>query len=275
MTNPTTYHRPKTLTEAIVLSQQPDSLVLAGGVLTLPDVSLPYDTIIDVQDVPELQQNEQGGGGASFGAAISLQTVLDWPDLPDALRRALTRTIPPNLRARISLGESLRFWREPILREWITVLMAHDIGIEYVKDDSERTWDNIVGLSASGALDQRFITSIHIPTLSEGETLGAAYIASTPDALAIVNAAAFIYIDPYGRVESEFIYVSGASVEPIIQIRLSDLIPNPFDEANIASVVQAVMPQINPPGTENADERREQVREVVQRALMECLEQLQ
>ena len=229
MTKPTTYHRPKTLTEAIVLTQQPDSVALAGGALTLQGVSLPYDIIIDVQDVPELQQLDQGEGGATFGAAISLQTVLDWPALPDALRRALTRTIPLNLRAGISIGESLCFWREPILREWITVLMAHDIGIEYVNADTERSWDNIVGLMSNGQLDQDFITAINIPALSEGETLGSAYIASTPDAVATVNAAAFVYIDPYGRVESEFIFVSGASAEPIPYHLI-------LDEMNLARV---------------------------------------
>ena len=52
MTKPTNYYRPKTLTEAIALTQQPDSVVLAGGTLTLRGVSLPYyDTVIDVQEM--------------------------------------------------------------------------------------------------------------------------------------------------------------------------------------------------------------------------------
>src|SRR4051794_39950754 len=102
MTNPTNYYRPKTLTEAIVLTQQPDSIVLAGGTVTLQGLSLPFNTVIDVQDVPELHQLDQGEGGATFGAALSLQTVLDWSSLPDALRRSLTRTIPPEQRTGIS-----------------------------------------------------------------------------------------------------------------------------------------------------------------------------
>ena len=277
MTNPTNYYRPKTLTEAIVLTQQPDSVVLAGGVLTLQGVSLPYKTVIDVQDVTELQQIDQGEGGATFGAAISLQTVLDWPLLPDALRRSITRTIPPEQRTGITIGESLRLWRLPILREWITVLMAHDIGIEYVNDAAERSWDNIVGLMDNGRLDQVFITAIHIPTLSEGEAVGSAYIAPTPDDLAIVNAAAFIYLDPYGRVGSEFIYVSGASAQPIIQVRLETLTPNPLDQVTIASAVEAVAPQVDPldDALGSAEARREMARAVVQNALLECMEQLQ
>jgi len=277
MTNPTHYYRPKTLTEAIVLTQQPDSVVLAGGTLTLQGASLPYyDTVIDVQDVAELRLIDQGEGGATFGAAVSLQTVLDWPALPDALRRALTRTLPLDQRTGTTIGECLRLWRTPILREWITVLMAHDIGIEYANDAAERSWDNIVGLMDRGRLDQDFITAISIPALSEGEAVGAAYLAPTPDAIATVNAAAFIYLDPYGRVESEFIYVSGASAQPIVRVRLETLIPNPLDEANIGSAVKAVVPQLLLFGDANiADERREQAREVVQSALLECKEQLQ
>ncbi|MEO8395664.1 MAG: FAD binding domain-containing protein [Chloroflexota bacterium] len=276
MTNPTNYYRPKTLTEAIVLTQQPDSVVLAGGVLTLQGVSLPYNTVIDVQDVTELQMIDQGEGGATFGAAISLQTVLDWPALPDALRRSITRTIPLDQRAGITIGECLRLWRIPILREWITVLMAHDIGIEYVNDAAERSWDNIVGLMDNGRLDQIFITTIHIPALSEGEAVGSAYTAPTADDLAIVNAAAFIYLDPYGRVGSEFIYVSGASEQPIKQVRLETLTPNPLDEATIASAVEAVAPQVDPVGDAlaSAEDRREMARQVVQNALLECMEQL-
>ena len=252
-------------------------MVLAGGTLTLPDVTLPYNTVIDVQDVPELQQNDQGEGGASFGAAVSLQTVLDWPALPSALRRALTRMIPHDLRAGISIGESLRFWQTPILREWITVLMAHDIGIEYANADAERSWDNIVGLMDRDQLERNFITAIYIPALSEGEAVGSAYVARTPDDLPIVNAAAFIYLDPYDRVESEFIYVSGASAQPIIQVRLDTLTPNPLDEATIASAVKGVDSQVNPVDDDlaSADSRRELAREVVQRALIECMEQLQ
>ncbi|MBI1259705.1 MAG: hypothetical protein GC204_19735 [Chloroflexi bacterium] len=276
MTSPTNYYRPKTLTEAIVLTQQPDSVVLAGGTLTLQGVDLPYSTVIDVQDVPELQQNDQGEGAATFGSALSLQTMLEWSFLPDALRRSLTRTLPPDQRAGISIGECLRLWRTPILREWITVLMAHDIGIEFVNDAAERSWDNIVGLMDSGRLDQVFITAINIPALSEGEAVGTAYVAPSPDAAAIVSAAAFIYLDPYGRVGSEFIYVSGASVQPIIQVRLETLTPNPLDEVHIASAVQGVASQVSPVDDDlgSAEYRREMAQQVVQEALLECMELL-
>ncbi|HVU10497.1 MAG TPA: FAD binding domain-containing protein [Phototrophicaceae bacterium] len=271
-----TLYRPKTLTEAIELSIQPDSIPLAGGALTLPDLALTQSTIVDIQDVEELRLIDQGAGGATFGAAIPLQTVLDWPSLPHALRRALTRTIPSDLRTRLSLGECLRFWQTPLLREWITVLMAHDIGIEVVNADYVRVWDNIVDLIDNGRLDQQFVTAINIAALSEGEAVGAAYAASTPDTLPLVNAAAFIYLDPYGRVESEYIYVSGASAQPITRIRLDTLTTYPLDSAHIDAAVQAVPAQVDPVDDEraSAEDRRKLALEVVQRALTDCMEQL-
>lgn len=274
MAKPTTYYRPKTLTEAIALTQQSGAVPLAGGALAL-GTDAP-DVLIDVQDVPELRRIEPNDAGATFGAAVPLQTVLDWPALPAPLRRAMTRTVPLNLRTNLSIGESLRFWRAPLLREWVTALLAHDANVELVNDQAERSWDNMIGLIAAEQLDQDFITAINIPALREGEALGAAYVARSPADTPIVNAAAFVTVDAEGRVGSEFVFVSGASAQPFTQVRLKSLIDQPLDAANIASAVKAVAPQLDPVGDYlgSAEYRRELARITVQRALTECLERL-
>lgn len=275
MANPTTYHRPKTLAEALELAAQPGAIPLAGGGLALGSLDLPYETIIDVQDVPEMTRIDRHENGATFGAAVSLETVLEWADLPDAFRRALTRAIPLNLRDNISIGESLRLWQTPILREWITALLAHDAGIETVGAESESVWGNMIELLAADQLEQAFITALNLPLLREGHALGAATVARTPADAPIVNAAAFIYVDGR-RVESEFVFVGGASEPPIMQVSLETLVGNPLDEANIASAVKAVAPQVDPVDDYlgSAEYRREMARVVVQRALLECLGQL-
>ncbi len=271
-----TLYRPKTLTEAIELSMQPDAIPLSGGAPTLPGLTLTQNTIVDIQDVPELRVIEQSETNATFGAAISLQTLLDWPSLPATLRSTLTRTLPADLRARLSIGEFLRFWQTPLLREWITAMLAHDVGIAYVNSDFNPILDNIVGLMDSGRLDQDFVTSINIAALNEGEVVGTARVASTPDDLPLVNAAAFIYVDPYGCVESEYIYVSGASPKPIIRVRLETLIPYPLDKAIIDRTVEGVPAQVDPVDDDraSAEDRRKMALEVVQRALTDCMEQL-
>ncbi len=271
-----TYYRPKTLVDAFDLAQTPGSLPLAGGALTLGGVLLPYDVLIDVQDIPELRLNEQNDSGATFGSALPLQTLLDWPQLPEVLRRSLTRTLSLNLRNNISLGESLRAWRDPLLREWITALLACCAGIEYLDDHGVPQWDNTINQYVDDRLDKSFITALNFPALTEGQRFGAAYVARTPADVPIINAAALIYVDPYGYTESEFVFVSGASAEVFRQVRLTNLIPNPFDEANIASAVKMVAPQVEPVDDDlgSAEYRREMARVVVQRALMECLEQV-
>ncbi len=268
MANPTTYYRPKTLTEAIELAAQPGVLPLAGGGLALRGLEPPYETMIDVQDVPELKRIEPDAEGISFGAALPLQSLLEWEGLSDVLRRALTRAIPLNLRDGISIGESLRFWQTPILREWITALLAHDAGVEYVTSDASLAWDNMIGLIEQTQLDQLFITALSLTPLRDGQVVGAASIARTPADAPIVNAAALLYVDADQRVGSEFVFVGGASAQPIQQVRLP-LNDNPLDEANIASAVKAVAPQVDPVGDYlgSAEYRREMARVVVQRAL--------
>lgn len=275
MANPTNYFRPRTLAEALKLAEQPGAIPLAGGGLALGSLEPPYQTIIDVQDVPEMRRVEHHANGATFGAAVSLETVLEWSGLPAAFQRALTRAIPLNLRDNISIGESLRLWQTPILREWITTLLAHDAGVESASADGEITWNNLIELLASQQIGGTFATALNLPALRQGHTLGAAFVARTPADAPIVNAAAFIYVDGR-RVESEFVFVGGASEPPIMQVSLETLVGNPLDEANIASAVKAVAPQVDPVGDYlgSAEYRREMARVVVQRALLECMEQL-
>jgi CO/xanthine dehydrogenase FAD-binding subunit len=273
MAKPTNYYRPKTLTEAIALAAQSGAIPLAGGALTLGGDT--PETLIDVQDVPELRQVEVNDSGATFGAAVPLQALLDWPALPDALRRALTRAVPLNLRDNISVGESLHQWKTPLLSEWIAALLAHDAGVELVNDDAERTWDNIIGLMAAGRLDTEFITALNIPALREDEALGASFVARSPADVPIVCASAYLTVDATNRVRSAFVFVGGASAQPFTQVRLP-LIERPLDEANIASAAKAVAPQVDPPDDYlgSAEYRREMARVTVQRALMDCMERL-
>jgi CO/xanthine dehydrogenase FAD-binding subunit len=252
------------------------TIIHAGGWWSSADL-LPYhETMIDVQAVPELIRIEQDDSGATFGAAVSLQTVLEWSSLPQAFRHALTRAIPLNLRSGMSIAESLHAGRMPMLHEWITTLLAHDVGIEYANTEGECSWNNMISLFDRDRLTQDFITAINIPALQKSEALGAASVARTPADAPIVNASAFVTVDADRHVEASFVFVSGASAQPVMQISLPTLKGSPLDEANIASAVKAVAPQVNPVGDYlgSADYRREMARVVVQRALMECKEQL-
>ncbi len=276
MANPTTYLRPTTLDQAFELSQQPDSVLLAGGALTLGMLDLPYPTVIDLQAIPELHRLDMDEGGITVGTAVTFQQILDWADMPHVFRRAITRAIPLNMRNNLSILESLRQRNHPMLREWLAAITAHDIGVQWRNAD-QQDWTNIASLlSHPDEFDKLFVTAIDIPAVPDRQALGSAFVARTPADVPIVNAAVYLYLNDAGEVESVFSALCGASAEPVVADTLSTLIGNPLDAANIASAVKTVAAMVNPVGDYlgSADYRREMARVCVERALTECLEQL-
>lgn len=276
MANPKTYLRPTTLDQAAELARQPDSLLLAGGALALGALDLPYATVIDLQAVPELCRADMDAGGATLGAAVTLNRLLEWGDLPDVFQRALTRALPANARNNLSVLESLRQRNHPLLREWLAAITAHDIGVEWLQND-QREWESISGLlSHPDEFGTLFITAIDIPAVPERQALGSAFVARTPADAPIVNAAVYIYLNENGAVESMFGAVCGASADAVLAFTLDSLLGNPLDAANIASAVKTVPTLVDPVGDYlgSAEYRREMARVCVERALTECLEQL-
>jgi CO/xanthine dehydrogenase FAD-binding subunit len=73
-----------------------------------------------------------------------------------------------------------------------------------------------------------------------------------------------------------FAAICGASPEPVRMVSLDTLTGNPLDEANIASAVKRIAPQVDPVGDYlgSAEYRQEMARVTVQRALLECMTQL-
>ena len=275
MANPKTYLRPTTLDQASELAQQPDSLLLAGGALALGTLDLPYTTVIDLQAIPELNRLEMDEGGVTVGSAVKLEQLLGWDQLPEVFRQALTRALPANVRTNLSILESLRERRHPMLREWLAAITAHDIGVEWLKD-GQRDWESIAGLLVhADEFDHLFITSIDIPAVPQRQALGSAFVARTPADVPIVNAAVYVYLNEENTVESMFGALCGVSTDPVLAFTLETLIGNPLDAANIASAVKAVATLVDPISDYlgSAEYRREMARVCVERALTECLEQ--
>ncbi len=276
MANPKTYLRPTTLDQASELAQQPDSLLLAGGALALGTLDLHNATVIDLQAIPELNRLEMDEGGVTVGSAVKLEQLLGWDQLPEVFRRALTRALPANVRTNLSILESLRERRHPMLREWLAAITAHDIGVEWLKD-GQRDWESIAGLLVhADEFDHLFITSIDIPAVPQRQALGSAFVARTPADVPIVNAAVYVYLNEENTVESMFGALCGASADPVLAFTLETLIGNPLDAANIASAVKTVATLVDPVSDYlgSAEYRREMARVCVERSLTECLEQL-
>jgi CO/xanthine dehydrogenase FAD-binding subunit len=277
MHNPKKYHRPKTLDAALQLASQPGMLAVAGGALTFGALEIPYEAVVDLQDIPELRQIEVRGNSVSIGGAVTLQQVVESPLVPDALKRSITRTLPLNIRHAASVAESL-ISNEP-LREWLAALVAWDVGVEQLLPTGERAVSGIASL-LEGAIERTLksgiMTRLDIPVLSEREAFGMAFVSRTPADSPIVNAAVYVMLDSRGNVETAFVALCGVSLDVVLNLPLSTLSGNPLNEANIASAAKWVMAQVDPVGDYNgsAEYRREMARVTVQRALMDCKNQL-
>ncbi len=248
MTKPTAYHRPTTLDEALRTMAEPGAVALAGGALLFGTLESTHDSIVDLQGVVELNQIEVNRSNVRIGAAVKLQAVIEHPDVLPIFKRALSRTLPLNLRNNTSVGET--FLVDPP-REWLAALMAIDAGIERAFPDGERMVDGLLSLldgSARRPASKGFITAVEVPTLRAGEMLGSAFVARTPADQPIVNAAVFARVDSNRTVEIAFAAIGGASAQPVAALSLRSLEGNPLDEANIASAVKQVAAQVDPLG---------------------------
>lgn len=275
MTNPKQYYRPAALAAALELVGQPGTLALAGGAATFGTFDLPYETIVDLQDIPELHRLEAAGDGWFIGAACTLEQVAAVPGLPDALRRSLSRAVPLNVRNGATVGESLlQSTRFP---DWITALLAHDVAVHLWVPSGDESLFAITDALLQGAeydLHQGIIGGITIPPLEAGEALGTAVVARTPADAPLVSAAVFIRLDENGRIETAFPALYGATAAPFAVVSLP-LTGQPLDEPAIQHAVEQLT-GLNPisDSTASAEYRAEMAHVLLRRALLDCRDQL-
>ena len=200
--------------------------------------------------------------GPLFEASAPLSTVLAWPALPAVLRRALTRAVPTGSLSTLTFGESVRAWRDPALREWIVALLALDVGVGFGASGGYN--DSMIGLLAHDELDETAVSRFFIGGVEAGQGLGASFRAETPEAPASVCAAAFVYREAKGCIEADFVFLAGATREPVVQVELAWVDGRGFDEQHIEHALGAIAAQVEPAHEAAA-------RTVVRGALLECL----
>ena len=277
MALPTHYERPATLDDAVRAAQQPGSIALAGGALTFTGVLLPYERVIDLQDLPELRTLDTSRERLRAGGALSLAALLDVPALPPALKRALIRSLNPNLRNNTSVGESLCAPSQP--REWLAALLALaalvDLGTG-TSPHQQPLEDFLNALWQSGAPYRGVIVSVDIPLPGERGALGAAHVARTPADPPIVDAAVSVKVGDDGLVSKALAAIGGASAEPVMVLELLNLVGARLDEDTINQVAKPIASLVQPVADYrgSADYRREMARVCVRRALLDCMGQL-
>jgi CO/xanthine dehydrogenase FAD-binding subunit len=92
----TSYHRPKTLEQALTLLSRPNSLPLGGGTLLSRPGADPME-VVDLQALG-LDTIEKNGNELALGATATLQQIHDSEHCPGDLAAALKLEAPLNLR---------------------------------------------------------------------------------------------------------------------------------------------------------------------------------
>ena len=101
----TTYHRPKTLEEALILLTQPNRIPLGGGTLLSKPTIDPVE-VVDLQSL-SLDSVKKNGNNLEIGAATTLQSLLESEHCPNALKSALKLEAPLNIRNAATVAGTL------------------------------------------------------------------------------------------------------------------------------------------------------------------------
>jgi CO/xanthine dehydrogenase FAD-binding subunit len=163
----TEYHRPQTLEEALRLLSRPDTHPLGGGTW----LNLPHDESFEVVDLQALGLNKilKIDEKLEIGATVTLQTLLESPHTPEALKQTIKLEAPLNLRNMGTVAGTLVACdgRSPFM----TAMLALDAKV--TMDDgrqttTDRPQSSIYGLGdllplRNEVLYGRLITKLEIP----------------------------------------------------------------------------------------------------------------
>ena len=267
---PAEYYRPATLDEALKYAASPHSIAISGGALTFVGVTLPYEIVVDLQDIVDLKGLQASDDKLYIGGGVFLQEVVDSDLTPFALKKAITRAVSLNHRNGASVGESILARNPPV--EWLTALVALRTTVEHATESGVQAHPLLdVILNQKKFRKQGIITEIHVAILGENDALGLAHVARTPTGEPIINAACVVRGDDHTAIFA----IAGASTEMIKTFTMS-IKNSPVDDAMRQQLFALIEERANPVGDYkgSAEYRLEMAKICAQRALDDCFEQL-
>jgi CO/xanthine dehydrogenase FAD-binding subunit len=189
------YHRPNTLEEALSLLARNEVKTLPlGGGTRLNQPSRERFAVVDLQTLG-LNLLERRGNTWILGAMLTLQALLESPEIPPALEAAIRQEASYNLRQVASLAGTLvsADGRSP----FATALLALDAELELKSAATPSEWISLGDLLPVRAerLSGRLITVVRLPSNAR---LAYESVARTPVDLPIVCTALARW--PSGRV---------------------------------------------------------------------------
>ena len=179
----TTYHRPKTLDEALTFLVQPNRVPLGGGTLLSRPQSDPVE-VVDLQSIG-LDSIKKSGNNLEIGATVTLQGLLQSEHCPDPLKSALKLEAPLNLRNAATVAGTLVSCDGR--STFAAVMLALDAKIEQMMLANSKTETRLSNIGEFLPLRPHgLITSMTIPL---NVKLAFDYVSRTPADKPIVCAA--------------------------------------------------------------------------------------
>lgn len=178
------YHRPKDLQTALALlsRQEITTLPLGGGTVLSQKSPQPF-AVVDLQELG-LDGIQLKGNQLEAGAAVTLQKLLDFPEIQPALRRAIQQEASYNLRQTATLAGTLVACAgfSPLA----AVLLALDASLTLEPGAEQLDLGDLLYLRQS-RLKGRLITQVHLPLNTRLAYQG---VSRTPADIPLVCAAA-------------------------------------------------------------------------------------
>lgn len=202
------YYRPSTIEEALELLARPGvNAVPIGGGSALKRAGAEPAAVVDLQALG-LDGVEQRGNSLALGAALPLQRLLELPELPEALAKAIRHEVAYNLRQVGTVAGTLvsATGRSP----FTAALLALDAVLEIRKKGAP---DEEIGLgellpSRPERLAGRLITRVVLPL---NVRLAYEYVARTPADRPLICASAARW--PSGRTRA---VLGGYGAAPVL-----------------------------------------------------------
>ncbi len=179
------YNRPKTIGEALdLLARKQPATLPVGGSSALNRYSLDPFAVVDLQSL-QLDAIQKQGNALEIGATVTLQSLLEFPDLPSAVHKAVQLEANHNLRQVATIAGTLvaAGGRSPL----VTALLAMDAALHTLSRQGEDTISlgDFLPVRAE-YLPGRLIDKVRLPA---NVRLAFEYVARSPSDQPIVCAA--------------------------------------------------------------------------------------
>jgi probable selenate reductase FAD-binding subunit len=154
----TEYYRPETLSEALELLKNPDTLPLGGGTL-LSSLKTASVKVVDLQAL-KLNSIQKKGNNLKIGATVTLQELLESEHAHEALKATLKLEAPLNIRNAATVAGTLV--AADGRSTFVTALLALDAQLTLKPNDEEIEIGNFLPLRQEN-LAGKLVTAITIP----------------------------------------------------------------------------------------------------------------